>query len=170
MADAVMMVIGIDPGASGALVAMSADGTLLWVRDMPVHTVARDGKQRTVVDARALAAHLVGDLYRGPLTVAVEDVGYIPGDGGLGAFAFGRAVGIVHGVVGALGLPMRTVRPQVWRKALGHRGGKGEARQMARDRWPQHINAFARVKDDGRAEAALIAEWCRRDMRPIEAS
>ena len=33
---------------------------------------------------------------------------------------------------------------------------------MSCERWPTEAHRFARVKDDGRAEAALIAEWGRR--------
>jgi hypothetical protein len=37
------------------------------------------------------------------------------------------------------------------------RASKDAARSEAIRRWPNHAGLFARVKDDGRAEAALIA-------------
>ena len=39
----------------------------------------------------------------------------------------------------------------------GKEGAKDGARSQALRRWPGHAATFARVKDDGRAEAALIA-------------
>ena len=37
-----------------------------------------------------------------------------------------------------------------------------EGRQRACERWPTEAHRFARVRDDGRAEAALLAEYGRR--------
>ena len=39
----------------------------------------------------------------------------------------------------------------------GREGAKDAARAEAIRRWPNNAALFARVKDDGRAEAALIA-------------
>jgi crossover junction endodeoxyribonuclease RuvC len=40
---------------------------------------------------------------------------------------------------------------------VGRDGAKDAARSEAIHRWPAKAGLFARVKDDGRAEAALIA-------------
>jgi hypothetical protein len=42
---------------------------------------------------------------------------------------------------------------------MGLHSDKGESRALAMRLWPDHGDRFARVKDDGRAEAALIAWW-----------
>jgi crossover junction endodeoxyribonuclease RuvC len=51
--------------------------------------------------------------------------------------------------------------PPVWKRAIGIPPGKDGAKDAARSeairRWPGQAGLFARVKDDGRAEAALIA-------------
>ena len=39
---------------------------------------------------------------------------------------------------------------------------KRSSRDLAAARWPEHAARFARVRDDGRAEAALLAEYGRR--------
>ena len=47
-----------------------------------------------------------------------------------------------------------------WKRAIGIPPGKGMkdlARAAAVHRWPDKADLFARTKDDGRAEAALIA-------------
>jgi crossover junction endodeoxyribonuclease RuvC len=49
----------------------------------------------------------------------------------------------------------------VWKRevgiAPGKIGAKDAARSQAIRRWPAQASLFARVRDDGRAEAALIA-------------
>jgi crossover junction endodeoxyribonuclease RuvC len=53
------------------------------------------------------------------------------------------------------------ITPPVWKRAIGIPPGKEGAKVAARSeairRWPSQAGLFARVKDDGRAEAALIA-------------
>jgi crossover junction endodeoxyribonuclease RuvC len=50
--------------------------------------------------------------------------------------------------------------PPVWKRSVGLAPGKDGAKDAARSeairRWPHRAELFARVKDDGRAEAALI--------------
>jgi crossover junction endodeoxyribonuclease RuvC len=76
------------------------------------------------------------------------------------AFAFGRSRGIVEGVLAAAGIPATFIAPAAWKRAIGiqpgREGAKDAARAEALRRWPSHASLFARVKDDGRAEAALI--------------
>jgi crossover junction endodeoxyribonuclease RuvC len=91
----------------------------------------------------------------------VELVGARPGEGAVGAFAFGRSRGVVEGVLGALGVPVTFIAPTSWKRAVGLPAGRDGAKDAARSeairRWPDQAGLFARVKDDGRAEAALIA-------------
>jgi crossover junction endodeoxyribonuclease RuvC len=91
----------------------------------------------------------------------VEIVGARPGEGAVGAFAFGRSRGVVEGVLAALGVPVVFIAPASWKRAVGlppgRDGAKDAARSAAIARWPAKAALFARVKDDGRAEAALIA-------------
>ena len=79
----------------------------------------------------------------------------------MGAFAFGRCRGVIEGVTAALGLPTVFLTPPTWKRAVGippgAAGAKDAARSEAVRRWPAKASLFARVKDDGRAEATLIA-------------
>ena len=60
----------------------------------------------------------------------------------------------------ALGLPLERVRPSAWKMAMGLRGKpKAASRGMATELFPDFADQFRRVKDDGRAEAALIARY-----------
>jgi len=146
-------VLGIDPGVSGAIAVLDVAGDLLDVIDMPI---LRDGsKGRATVNAPLLAAII---RETGAATAFVEFVGSRPGEGAVGAFAFGRCKG---GTAAALGVPVTFLTPPVWKRVIGIPPGKDGAKDAARSeairRWPSQAARFARVKDDGRAEAALIA-------------
>lgn len=141
------VVIGIDPGIAGAIAALdAATGHLLWVEDMP----ALD----KVVNAAALADLLRGEVIR---LAAVEAVHAMPRQGVSSSFNFGRSLGVVIGVLGTLQAPITHPTPAAWKKAAGVTADKASSRRRATDLWPSHATAFKRVKDDGRAEAALIA-------------
>ena len=151
-------ILGVDPGLAGALCLLSIQTKAIeGVFDMPTS----DGQ----VDPTKLAAIVDQLKFRANrhIHAAVELVSSMPRQAG--AFNFGRSAGVVHGVLGALNIPMTTVSPNVWKPAMGLRRGLNEsqaqnkirARELAVRLWPEQAGLFARVKDDGRAEAALIA-------------
>ena len=143
-------VIGVDPGKSGAIAILTTDGELHELHDMPV-----TGK----VVSSALLADIL-HLGRRPGSLAVvEDVHAMPGQGVSSMFSFGRSLGCVEGVLGALRIRTIYVSPAKWKGAMRLGKDKGTSRRLAIERWPAHAQDFARVKDDGRAEAALIALW-----------
>jgi hypothetical protein len=149
-------IIGIDIGSKGALALLSPTGDLLEIEDMPI---LRDGPaNRPNVNAPLLASI----VYRWQATTAfVELVSARPGEGPTGAFSFGRSKGVIEGVCAAAGVPVAFITPSSWKRAIGIPPGKDGAKDAARSeairRWPGQAGLFARVKDDGRAEAALIA-------------
>lgn len=150
------LTIGIDIGAAGALALIDEAGALLDVVDMPI---LRDGPANRPAVNGPLLAEIVG-RWRASRAF-IEFVGARPGEGAVGAFAFGRSRGVCEGVLGALGVPAANIAPAAWKRAVGippgRDGAKDAARSEAIRRWPAKAALFARVKDDGRAEAALIA-------------
>jgi crossover junction endodeoxyribonuclease RuvC len=96
---------------------------------------------------------------RKPGVAVIEKVGARPGEAPSFAYQFGRGVGMVEGIVAALHIPIEYVTPQAWQKAVGSRDGKDGARQRAAELFPAYAHLFARKKDDGRADAALMAWW-----------
>lgn len=153
-----MFVIGVDPGASGAIAILEQDGKLVHVFDMPSVEIMSGGKAKRRVSPEMLAAEL--RLYADQGAVAyVEQVGAMPGQGVSSMFAFGQAFGIVLGVMAGLAIPTQTVTPAKWKKDLKLNGGKDASRAKAAQIWPAHAGEFKRVKDDGKAEAGLIAVW-----------
>jgi crossover junction endodeoxyribonuclease RuvC len=149
-------VLGIDIGVRGALALLSPDGDLLEVADMPV---LDDGPKGRPAVNPPLLAELIHKWHAGH--AFVELVGARPGEGAVGAFAFGRSRGVVEGALGACGVPATMIAPASWKRACGIPAGSAGAKDAARSeairRWPSHAGLFARAKDDGRAEAALIA-------------
>lgn len=146
------MILGCDPGISGAFAFVTEDGHLVEVLDMPMAEVR--GKRR-------ICAPLVADIMRRrPIAlVALEGVGSMPKQGIASAFSFGYGAGILEGVAAGLGLPVEITMAAVWKRRAGVSADKGVARQMAQRYWPGAASLFARVKDDGRAESALLARW-----------
>jgi crossover junction endodeoxyribonuclease RuvC len=140
-----MNVIGIDVGSTGALALVTRAGELLDVADMPT---LRDGpKGRASINAPLLSELLA----RWHASHAfVETVGPRPGEGAVGAFAFGRARGVIEGVAGALGVSVTFLTPPVWKRFVGippgRNGAKDAARSEAIRRWPDKAGLFARVK------------------------
>ena len=147
-------IIGIDPGAHGAVAGLDETGSLLWIEDMPV---TREANGRTATNAPLL----VGILARTHARIAFcEFVGARPTDAKVAAFAFGRARGVIEGCAGALGLPLVFVAPAT-RKRLADIPPGAENKDLARTRaiarWTAHADLFARKCDVDRAEACLIA-------------
>ncbi|MCF3947758.1 RuvC family protein [Acidiphilium iwatense] len=157
-----MIYIGIDPGASGAIAVLDAGGQIVSIADMPTIMV-RVGKTERHRVSPAMLAHLFEMDQHAVQMVVLEKVGGMTGQSASAAFTFGYGAGIVEGVLAALKLPVALVTPQSWKRSAGIATDKGAAREAAMRLWPAHASRFARVKDDGRAEAALIARhgWLR---------
>lgn len=153
------IIIGIDPGLKGALAALTTLGDLT-VHDMPVLTIERGGKSKSEVDTASLVLTLgrwrnqCADLH-----AVIEKVGAMPGQGVTSMFSFGRSVGQIEGVLAGLQIPVTYVTPQAWQKALSVPKGKDGSRLRASQIMPAYAGEWRRAKDDGRAEAALIAMW-----------
>ena len=129
---------------------------------MPALQVARGRGTRTEVDVHAL-----GDLLTewSPDICYFERVSGMEGDGVSQAFNFGRAAGAAEAIVKRQGARFVFVTPPVWKKAMGLvRVAKDDSRAKAMDLWPARAAEFRRKKDDGRADAALIAEYGRLQM------
>ncbi len=86
-----MSVLGIDIGNSGALALITEAGELVEVCDMPL---LKDGpKSRPSLNA-PLLAELVYRLH--VAEAFIEHVSARPGEGAVGAFAFGRSRGVIE--------------------------------------------------------------------------
>lgn len=155
------LIVGVDPGISGALVLIDPATMRVWKwADMP--TAESNGKRSVSATMLALTIAEWSSLASATgrrLEAIVEEVGAMPGQGVTSMFSFGRSFGVILGVLAGTGVSIQTVRPAVWKKAARISKDKGSARKAAQERFPDSADLFARVKDDGRAEAALLARW-----------
>ena len=151
--------VGCDPGLGGALAVWRPADEMLLVIDMPTHEIR--GKRR--IDLYQLGREVrAWDAVANIVRVVVENVGAMPGQSPNGMFAFGFAAGALQGTIACAGLPMVLVVPQVWKKVYGIPGGrenKDASRQKASMLFPKYAGLWARKKDDGRAEAVLLAHY-----------
>jgi crossover junction endodeoxyribonuclease RuvC len=148
-------VIGIDPGISGAI-AVFEDGKLVNVIDMPTLEVDSGKTKKRHISAVSLCNYLT---VFSNAHVVIEKVGAMPGQGVTSMFNFGRSAGIIEGVVVGLKIPHTYVTPATWTKAVGRAAGKDASRMRAMELFPAKADLFKRAKDDGRADACLIAYW-----------
>lgn len=164
-------ILGVDPGLSGALTLYDTKTAEIEIRDMPVHRLVRGGKAKTEIDLYGVANILDG--WNGRIKTAyVERVASSPQMGTSSAFAFGRAAGIVLGALAAHFIAIEEVPPVTWRRAVGikSQAGKDTSRALASALFPRFSGQFARVKDDGRAEATLIAVYGARQKGQSDAA
>jgi Holliday junction resolvasome RuvABC endonuclease subunit len=145
------MILGIDPGLSGALAFMDDE---LLIYDIPTFEITRNGKNKRQIDLQAL----LSILKMLPVEKAsLENVNAMPGQGVSSMFQMGRGYGQIEMALAACNIPVTYVTPQVWKKALQVPKDKDGARQRASQLMPQWAYNWDLKKHDGRAEAALIA-------------
>ena len=154
--------IGIDPGLSGAIARYDPETNDLAVYDVPTYELKRNGKTKREVDLHSLA-RIMDDLTKLPGgSIIIESVASRPGQGVSSVFAFGKVYGILLGVSAATFVPLDTVTPAVWKKAMGVTASKDGSRAKASSLLPQWSHYWRRVKDDGRSEASLLAIYASR--------
>lgn len=156
-----MLIVGIDPGVSGALVLL--DGTAL-VDAVPMPTVEIETgkrKRREIVDERVRETL---DSW-GPHLAVIEKVHAMPDQGVTSMFSFGAGWGLVRGICCGLGIPRELITPQTWKKIM-LAGYPDDAEELvASQLWPGVKWAEYAPTKAGRAglfDAALIAEAGRR--------
>jgi crossover junction endodeoxyribonuclease RuvC len=151
------MKIGIDPGLTGAIAGLSDELKFVFVVDMPTWTL---GVKHSQVNAVAVGQILESwrRKYDGSLTVYMEQVNAMPGQGVTSMFNFGMSYGMIQGCCGALQIPMVLVRPNAWKKKCSLTGKpKDASRTLAGQYYPEaELNL---KKHTGRADAILIARF-----------
>ncbi len=145
---------GIDPGFQGAVALIDGNLSLRGLCDMPL----KDIGGRHEADGTKLAEILREWT---PDFVVLEKVWGRAHEGGKNAFNFGRATGIVIGVLYSLSLPFIEVAPATWMSALlKDRTEEGKARSLgwAHEHFPtaELVTKRGRLLD-GRSDAIGLA-------------
>jgi crossover junction endodeoxyribonuclease RuvC len=150
-----MIILGVDPGIHGGLAIVAIDNgaapQLVEAIDIPV--IGTGAKER--VDAIAIREWVSQhDVQHASMEIAQA----MPKQGVSSVFKYGRAAGAIEATIALCGIPLIFVAPAGWKRAFRLPGGNKEAaRQRALELFPVAHDSFARKKDHGRAEAALIA-------------
>lgn len=154
-----MRILGVDPGRNGALALLTDQGRTLRVVDLPVLVVKRGNGTKGELDAFALH-DLLSEM--APDVCYFEKVAGQRGDGVSAAFNFGEITGACKMACILTGARFIPVTPPAWKRAMKLIGAaKDDSRAKAMQLWPENASDFRRQKDDGRADAALIAEHGR---------
>jgi crossover junction endodeoxyribonuclease RuvC len=141
-----MIVLGIDPGVTGGIAFLSADGKIEAI-DIPLAGGELDVDQL----ARIIREHA-------PDAAVIERASAMPKQGVSSTFKFGTAYGALRAIVAVLAIPQHLVSARKWKNHFNLDADKEKARALAIRLWPG-CRLFERKKDHGRAEAALIAKY-----------
>lgn len=144
-----MRFIGIDPGKSGAIVALDADGSFGSFVKL----------KETEHDIWTWVVKELGLGYGKSGHFAVlEKVGAMPRQGVSSTFKFGQSYGFCRGLLVASRIRFETVTPAKWQGSLGCRtkGDKNVTKAAAQRLFP-NVKMTHSI-----ADAVLLAEYARR--------
>lgn len=136
------MILGIDPGKQGAFALLDCDEMQVSTYDMPG---TLDEKRALISDlGKVKCAWLEKPFY--PRMIGIKN-----------AVTIAVAYGELKACLFFAGVPTFEVDPSAWKKTMRLSTDKNASRALASQYFPDCADQWARVKDDGRAEAALIA-------------
>jgi hypothetical protein len=150
-------IMGVDPGTKGAIFSLTVEPTEPIIFKKANESLRKtyeywpmpmNGKGRHNYNLDAIAA-IVREVF--PNFLIIEKV--------TRPASLVRCMGIFEAVGATLGIETHTVRPQVWKPFWKLSTDKAESIARAQTLWP---GLELRKKDDGIAEAGLIAEYWRR--------
>ena len=152
MSDYGPLFAGLDPGATGGLGLLSADGDFEAAYPFP-------DTERDIYELLAEYAPYISRAW-------LESVHAFPEHGRASTFRFGVSYGLLRGMLIAMKIPFEDVSPQKWTKALGLVGGKpGRRKKNLHKYWAQQW--FPRLHiSNATADAILIADYGRRQAQP----
>ena len=153
-----MKIIGIDPGLSGAI-AILENNKVLNIFDMPVMSEGKKNKRQ--LNSALLVSLLKENIGQSEeVSIVVEQVNAMPGQGVTSMFNFGQTFGAIKGVCAALELPIFFVRPSKWKKYFELiNSSKDSSRTKAIERYPMLSKQLAKKKDVNKSDAILIARF-----------
>ena len=164
-----MLIIGIDPGISGAI-CFFENGEVKDVIDMP--TMADGKKNKRQINGRQIFNEISSRINSYDLkniNIIVEHVSAMPGQGVTSMFNFGQSFGIIKGICSAMQLPIFFVRPAKWKKHFDLiNSQKDSSRTKAIEMFPKISSHLSRKKDLNKADAILIASFYENTIKKIK--
>ena len=153
-----MKIIGIDPGLTGAI-AILENNKVLNIFEMPVMSEGKKNKRQ--LNSAQLVKLLKDNISKNEeVSVVVEQVNAMPGQGVTSMFNFGQSFGVIKGICSALSLPIHFVRPTKWKKHFNLiKTHKDASRTKVIEVYPEISSKLSRKKDSNKADAILIARY-----------
>lgn len=111
-----MTLIGIDPGASGAISVLVPQEPL--ATSIPYGVRTHRFSSATDADTAAFFEHIAKE-HAGSCFACLERVSAMPGQGVSSTFKFGQAYGMLQGLLLANKIPFSQVVPRSWQKHFG---------------------------------------------------
>ena len=155
-----MLIIGIDPGISGAICFLK-NGKIVDAIEMP--SMAEGKKNKKQVNGSQIFNEIsprIKDFNKENIKVVIEQVSAMPGQGVTSMFNFGQSFGILKGICSAMHLSMHFVRPAKWKKYFNLiKCEKDASRTKAIEIFPYFSTNLSKKKDANKADAILIASY-----------
>ena len=155
-----MLIIGIDPGITGAI-CFFEDGKIIAVIEMPNMPEGKKNK-RQVNGAQVYheISKKIKNLEKKDIKVVIEQVSAMPGQGVTSMFNFGQSFGVLKGICSAMQIPMYFTRPAKWKKYFNLINSEKDAsRTKAIEVFPYFSSQLSKKKDSNKADAILIASF-----------
>lgn len=163
---------GVDPGTYGCL-AIYSPPTKESFKDGELHLFDLKEVKGLKSQAKGMSPGMLTsqlkvfiEFYGVPALTLVEQPASMPGQGVVSMFTFGKACGMIEGILWGVGMPFVGTVPAVWKTQMGLNRQKHYSIDKAEELFkdvkichPMGRDAFrspARFAD-GRAEAALLA-------------
>ena len=153
-----MIIIGMDPGVSGAICILT-DGKITEIYEMPTMI---DGKKNKKQVNGAEVTNIINKelVNEKDINVVIEHVSAMPGQGVTSMFNFGQSFGVLKGICAALKLPVHFIRPVKWKKYFNLINTEKDAsRTKVIEVFPYISSKISKKKDVHKADAILIARF-----------
>ena len=155
-----MLIIGIDPGLSGAI-SFFINGRVSEVIEMPV--MAEGKKNKKQINGPQVYNEIqsrIKNFEKKEIFVVIEQVSAMPGQGVTSMFNFGQSFGVLKGICSAMQLSIYFVRPAKWKKYFNLiKTEKDASRTKVIEIFPYISSQLSKKKDANKADAILISSF-----------
>jgi hypothetical protein len=134
--------LGIDPGRQGAIALLDKCAMNVTCHPMPDTTAGL----HDLLSSMPVVKQAILERPFYPQMIGIAN-----------AVKIAEAYGILRGALQWLSIPTRDVTPSVWKARMGLTASKDRSREKASEIFPANAYQWRLKKNDGLAEAALIA-------------
>ena len=161
--------IGIDPGFKGAIAFYNPEHLVVYPTPIVQVEFIKSGKKCKRSEMVLADACKTISEFDDISMACIELVTAGRGQGVTGMFRFGKNAGHWEGILMGMLIQTTAVRPQAWKKHYELIGeNKDGSLALARELFPDNLDSFRLKKQDGLAEASLIAKYARDNPNSLD--